>query len=234
IVSLKANQVSDTSGNFANGVSSSFVINIPVAAGNGPDPSFNSGQSVGTNFVTESILTLSDGSVIAVGRTGDLSAGTSRGVIERLNADGSLDQNFGNQGIVASESGVNEAYYAVVLQDASHFIVAGTSAGDFVLARYDATGKLDSSFGTGGRVITDFGTTSDVARGIAIAPGGMIAVGGDSGGNFAFARYDANGHLDSNFAQNGRQLFAVGNGSSNGMGAIAVQGDGKILAVGSE
>lgn len=234
IVALKANQVSDTSGNFANGVSGSFTINIPAQAGNGPDPSFNSGQSVGTNFVTEAILTQPDGKVLAVGRVGDLSAGTSQGVIERFNADGSLDQSFGSHGMVISQSGVNEAYFAGVMQDASHFIVAGTSGGDFVLARYDTSGRLDASFGSSGRVIADFGTNADIARGIAIAPGGMIVVGGDSGGNFAFARLDPNGHFDPNFAQNGRQLFGLGDGSNNAMGTLVAQSDGKILAVGAE
>src|SRR5581483_2738188 len=141
-----------------------------------------------------------DGKIITVGRIGDLSTGSSRGVIERFNPDGTLDASFGNQGMVESKAGVNEAYYAVVMQDANHFIIAGSSAGDFVLARYDLSGNLDTSFGASGRAVTNFGSDSDAARGLAISPSGMILAGGDSGGNFAFARYDASGHLDPNYA----------------------------------
>lgn len=234
IVSLQANQVSDTAGNFANGLSGSFAVNIPPAANNGPaDMTFNSGQSVNTNFVTEAIATQSDGKIVAVGRQGDLSTGSSRGVIERFNPDGTIDNSFGDHGMILSKAGVNEAYYAVVMADANHFVVAGSSAGDFALLRYDLAGNLDTSFGTAGRVITNFGSTADAARGIAIAGSGLILVGGDSGGNFAFARYDSAGHLDQNFAQGGRQLFGVGSGTNNGLGGIVVQPTGEVIAVGS-
>jgi len=135
--------------------------------------------------------------------------------------------------MIVSAVGVNEAYYAVIMQDANHFLVAGSSAGDFVLLRFDLGGNLDSNFGVGGRVITNFGSGSDAARGIAISTAGLILVGGDSGGNFGFARYDASGHLDQNYAQGGRQLFGVGSGVNNGLGGIVVQPTGEVVAVGS-
>jgi uncharacterized delta-60 repeat protein len=233
-ISLQANQVSDTAGNLANGVSGSFAVNIPSAVNNGPnDLTFNSGQSVNTNFVTEAIVTQSDGKILAVGRQGDLSTGSSRGVIERFNPDGTIDNSFGNHGMIVSLAGVNEAYYAITMQGANHFLVAGTTAGDFVLLRYDLEGNLDSSFGASGRTVTNFGSDADTARGIAISAAGQIVMGGDSGGNFAFARYDAAGHLDQNYAQGGRQLFGVGTGTNNGLGGIVVQSTGEVVAVGS-
>jgi uncharacterized delta-60 repeat protein len=235
VVSVKANQVADTSGNFAGGASGSFSVNVPVGqTGNGSDQSFNNGQGVGTNFVTEAVLSQPDGKVLAVGREGDLSAGSSRGVIERLNADGTPDTSFGSNGMIVGTAGVNEAYYAVLMQDAGHVLVAGTSGGDFVLARYNASGKLDSAFANGGRILTDFGTSSDTARGLALTAGGMIVAGGDSSGNLAFARFDASGNLDPNFAQNGRQLYGLGDGTNNGVGAIAVDGEGRVVAAGAE
>jgi uncharacterized delta-60 repeat protein len=234
-VALEPNQVDDTSGNFANGLSGSFTVNIPTPPNPGPmDNTFNGGQAVSTSFVTEALTTQSDGKVIAVGREGDISTGSSRAVIERFNPDGSVDSTFGNNGMIVAAAGANEAYYGVVMQDASHFLVAGTTGGDFLIARYTIQGTLDQSFGSAGRTIIDFGTNTDAARSIAIAPDGMIVVAGDSGGNFAFARLNSNGQLDSNFAQNGRQLFGVGDGSSNGLGAVVVRPDGSIIAVGSE
>lgn len=234
-ISLNANQVTDTNGNAAGGASSSFTVNIPAPPPPPPappDPTFAGGQTVSTAFTIEAILPESDGSVIAVGHEPGTAAGQMRGVIEHFNADGSVDTTFGSGGAVLSRSGTNEAYYAVVLQDAGHFVVAGSANGDFVVARYDLRGRVDSSFGTNGRVVTDFGAADDTARGLSIAPGGMIIAGGDSGGNFAFARYDSTGRLDANFAQGGRQLFGLGTGG-NALGDIALQGDGRIVAVGS-
>ena len=40
-----------------------------------------------------------------------------------------------------------------------------SSAGDFVLLRYDLSGNLDSGFGISGRAVTNFGSGSDAARG---------------------------------------------------------------------
>ena len=235
VVSLKANQVADTNGNFAGGASGSFAVNVPTAAaGDGSDQSFNNGQGVATNFVTEAVASEPDGKVIAVGRTGDLTTGTSLGVIERLNANGSIDKSFGTNGIILSTAGVNEAYYAVLMQDATHFLIAGTSAGDFVLTRYTTAGKLDSTFGTGGRTLTDFGASTDVARGLTLTAGSMIVVAGDSGPNLAFARYTAGGDLDTNFAQSGRQLYGLGSTTNNGVGAVGVDSAGRIVAAGAE
>ena len=231
-IALKANQVSDVTGNFSNGALGSFAVNIPTPIDTGPsDGGFNNGQPVSAPFVTEAMVTQPDGKILAVGREGDLTAKTSRGVIERFNADGTVDGSFGTHGMIASQVGANEAYYAVIVQDASHFLVAGTSNGDFVLTRYDLTGALDTTFGTSGRTIVDFGAT-DAARSIALTSGNII-VGGDSGNNFAFARFDASGHLDSTFAQNGRQLFALGANSSNGLSVIAIQTGGAVVATGS-
>jgi len=234
-IALKANQVTDTKGNPAGGASSSFTVNIPAPPPPPPAPpdqTFANGETVSAQFVIEAIAPESDGSVIVAGHEPGTSAGQSRGVIEHFNADGTLDKTFGTSGAIISRSGTDEAYYALVLQDAGHFLVAGTSKGDFVIARYSTSGRLDSSFGSAGRVITDFGGADDTARGLAIAAGGEIIAGGDSGGNFAFARYDSAGRLDTNFAQGGRQLFGLGTGG-NAMGDIALQSDGRILAVGS-
>ena len=66
---------------------------------------------------------------------------------------------------------------------------------DFALARYNPDGSLDDSFGTGGRVLTDFGSSADdEARAVALQSDGKIVVAGVasvSGGNdFATARYN--------------------------------------------
>ena len=233
-VALKAGQVADINGNLAGGASGSFTINIPSPVVTGPpDQTFAGGQTVPTSFATEAVATQPDGKILAVGHEGNLATGNSQGVIERFNTDGSLDTSFGFRGSVVTSASANEAFYAVTIQDSNHLIVAGTKGGDFLLARYSLNGRIDASFGAGGVTTTDFGTPSDTARGVAIAPGGTIVAAGESGGNFAFARYLSNGHLDTSFAQNGRQLFGLGAGK-NGLGALAVQSDGKVVAAGAQ
>jgi uncharacterized delta-60 repeat protein len=65
---------------------------------------------------------------------------------------------------------------------------------DFVLARYNADGTPDHSFGGGdGIVTTDLGTQSDDARALAIEADGTIVVAGTAGDDVALARYSATG-----------------------------------------
>ena len=76
-------------------------------------------------------------------------------------------------------------------------IVAGTSgsnAGDFALARYNSDGTLDSSFGTNGKVTSDFFGDEDVASAMILLPDGRVVVAGyaetsNSKRVFALARY---------------------------------------------
>src|SRR5262245_1472397 len=63
-----------------------------------------------------------------------------------------------------------------------------------------APGDLDTSFGTGGKVVTPIGTGSDGGHAVAIDGSGRIVVAGWSSNgtddDFAVARYTASGSLD--------------------------------------
>ena len=80
---------------------------------------------------------------------------------------------------------------------------------DFGLARYNADGSIDTSFNGGAPVHTGVAGEALKVQALAIQPDGrMIAAGvyqvsGDSHFNFAVARYNANGSLDSTFGTNG-------------------------------
>lgn len=130
--------------------------------------------------------------------------------------------------------------YAVAIQKNGRIVVSGVSyapSGDFAVARYLANGTLDSTFGTGGKVVSDLGTASDdEARAEAIQKDGKILVGGYShaSGNFDFAvaRYTTLGVLDSRFGSGGRVLDDLGSASDDEGYAMALQKDGKIVAAG--
>ena len=69
-----------------------------------------------------------------------------------------------------------------------------------------AVGDLDSTFGSGGKVITDLGR-SDGIGGLAIQSDGKIVAAGSSStfteSNFIVCRYNNNGSLDATFGTNG-------------------------------
>ena len=231
-VNLKPGEVVDTSNNAAAPLSPApaFTINIPPPAPT--DSDFAGGAGVQSQFVSEAVTNSPDGKILVVGHEGDSASGQSQAVLEKLNSDGSLDTSFGTNGQVIDAAGVNSANYAVTIQDGAHILTAGTLNGDFVVSRYDLGGHLDGTFGQGGRATADFNTASDTAFSIAIAPNGAIVLVGASGGNFALARFDASGHPDSSFAQSGRQLYNSG-ASTDVLGSVIVEGDGKIIAAGA-
>jgi len=153
-------------------------------------------------------------------------------------ADGDLDTSFGGgDGIVTTliaGTDDNESY-SVVIQGDGKIVVAGyswigsISRSDFALVRYDTDGTLDTSFGTGGQVTTNFGSSSEI-RSITLQSDGKIVAAGVSDDNFAIARYNSNGTLDNTFSGDGKLTTDIG--SFDGIYSIAIQSDGKIVAVG--
>jgi uncharacterized delta-60 repeat protein len=157
----------------------------------------------------------------------------------RYNSDGSLDATFDLDGRVISYYGEeNDSIYALLVQPDGKLVVAGevgTANGqDFALARYNADGSLDSSFGTGGWVVTNFFGDDDHARALVRQADGKLLVAGyvytGTEYDIALARYTANGILDTTFDGDGRVVTDV---SGDDVGhALALQGDGQILVAG--
>src|SRR6266536_6168109 len=146
---------------------------------------------------------------------------------------GALDPSFGTGGQVTTDFGGFDSAQAVAVQSDGKILAAGSSGGgDFALARYNADGTLDSTFGSGGKLTTDFGGF-DVALGVALqADGKIVAVGGGgSGSDFALARYNADGSLDASFGSGG--MVTTDFGGFEAATAVAIQGDGKIVVTGS-
>ena len=99
--------------------------------------------------------------------------------------DGDLDKSFGVGGKVITDfSGGEDEATAVAIQNDGKIVAVGSTIKplvaanrDFALARYNADGSLDKSFGTGGKVATDFGN-SDIALAVAIQQDGKIISAG--------------------------------------------------------
>lgn len=171
-----------------------------------------------------------DGKIIAAGSSG------SKIAVARYNGKGKLDPGFGTEGSATATVGTGLRGRALALQRDGRIVVAGTATGrtgtDFALVRFTRRGDLDPAFGKGGSTITDFGTRSDTAHGVALQPDGKIVVAGTAGTHIAAARYAANGRPDSGFGNAGRVATGVGDAAEGR--ALALQRDGKIVVAGFE
>ena len=96
-----------------------------------------------------------------------------------------------------------------------------------------ADGDLDLSFGSGGRVMTDFSGLNDYARGVAMDANGRIVVAGHSGSDYyapdvSLARYNPDGSLDATFGTDGRVMSP----DVVAVDGIAIDRDDSIVLVG--
>ena len=165
----------------------------------------------------------------------------------RFERDGTIDTSFGDAGKVMTSIGSGaDAANAVALQADGKILVAGSidespKGKSFALARYNADGSLDTGFGTAGKVITSFGSDSDEAFAMVVQPDGKVVLGGHTlsatfGLDFALARYNTDGSLDTSFGSNGQVVWTVGN-VRDSIYALALQtigGQLKIVAAGGE
>ena len=212
------------------------------------DPTFGDD---GTGMVTTDIAGVADfayaialqpdGAIVLAGRVSNDGGGGFFG-LARYTPDGRLDGTFGSNGTTIGDFGHGGIAEAVVVQPDGKLLVAGNAIGDFALARFDADGSQDLTFGTGGLVTTDFGPlvgntpAPDYAHDLAVDTDGSIVVVGTTefggGSDFAIARYDSDGDLDPGFGTDGLLTVDFAAGFDSGHD-IAIQPDGKIVAVGT-
>jgi len=215
-----------------------------LGAVGGLDPGFGSGGTVvtpvgGSDDVVTAVALQPDGKIVAAGymRTG---AENSDFALVRYDPGGTLDTGFGSGGKVTTSLGAGiDVAFAVAVQPDGKIVAAGYSHNgsnfDFALARYNRNGSLDRSFDGDGKVTTPIRAGDDIAHALALQPDGKIVVAGDSfsGSNddFALARYNSDGSLDTGFHGTGKVTTAIGAGNDSAS-AVAVQSDGKIVVAG--
>lgn len=214
------------------------------------DPSFGSGGKVRLDFflleLIQGLALLPDGKILAVGTATDAAgSGLPSILLLRLNANGSLDTTFGTAGrkLVALPGGAQALVFNLVRLADGKFLVCGSSSPDFVdrdpmVARFNANGTLDTTFGAAGFVVIP--VTGDAqAQDLAVQADGKLVLGGyvqQSNGlspffDFALWRLQSNGVLDPSFGAGGRAQTDF-TGKYDFVFNVAVQSDGKILAAG--
>src|SRR5437667_2173 len=208
------------------------------------DATFGTGGKVTTDFAGNDdaafgAVLQSDGKIVAAG-----GAKTSRSedfALARYNPNGTLDGTFGTGGKVTTDfNGDDDEAHALVLQPDGKLVAAGAAklsrSQDFALARYSANGSLDATFGTGGKVTTDFAGNDDAAFALVLQPDGKLGAAGRGEGSrsqdFALARYNANGRLDATFGTGGKVTTDFA-GDDDEAHALVLQPDGKLVAAGA-
>jgi len=206
------------------------------------DSSFGDNGKIFTDFEDGdehdgSIIFQKDRKVVIAGSSGGHN-GSNKFVIARYKSNASPDSSFGTNGKIITR-GLVQCFLsdAAIQKDGKIVVVGGsaiTSSFDNTLIRYNTNGTLDPSFGNGGKTFTHVNdNTNALPASISILPNGKFVVGGLLGINGTFQlglfKYNANGTLDSTFNGNG---IVISDLSDRGIGAIALQPDGKIIQAG--
>jgi uncharacterized delta-60 repeat protein len=175
----------------------------------------------------------------------------------RFTSGGLPDGTFaGTGGVVTSFHGQVDDYFEDGFQDlaidSSNRIVAVGSAGHFppdapgvtqvALARYDASGNLDSTFGNGGTVVVAPGPAYAVGAAAAIQADGRTVVAGyshnhdpsglDIDKDVGVWGFDADGGIDATFGIVGSMADPIIASGRAGCFGMALRGDGKIVCGG--
>lgn len=214
------------------------------------DSSFGTGGQVLIDVVSPSarassiglgVAIQTDGKIMAVGSAirPDGSPGWS---ICRLLANGALDATFSGDGkINLSWTGPGSAAAsAVAVTSTGRILVAGTVIGpadeDFGIYAFTPTGDYDDGFSSNGFAIYDFAGGNDQVLALALHPGGRVIIAGSAvvGGHkqFAMMQFNASGTMLASLGNNGRLTTDVSPADGSFIKGLAIQPDGKIVAVG--
>lgn len=204
--------------------------------------------NVGTRLADTaySVVIQPDGKIIVAGSASNffgatnVTFGQNDFALIRLTPAGSLDTDFGTDGKTTTHFGDGgDIGYDVAIQLDGKILIGGSSTNgknnDFAIVRYNSNGSLDMTFGSDGKVRTDFHGEDDSSYGMFLMPNGKIMLAGyttkNTQSDFAVAQYLSDGSLDSSFNGNGKMTIDIERGDDIAFG-IKAQADGKIIVGG--
>lgn len=217
------------------GGSTSGITGSRLEAGGAVDATTfeRAGDSNG-NIIRSGALT-PDGKIVVAGYSATPGSAGWNAVVARFNANGTLDKTLAGTGsIEIGDTNRDELPATVLVQPDNKIILAGeTRAGEtrMTVTRLDETGTLDATFGQGGTATPGF-IGDDYGAGAALQPDGKILIAGTSAseGDFAIARFDANGNLDQAFGIDGKATVPFDEAAA--ASAAGLQPDGRLVIAG--
>lgn len=199
----------------------------------------------GPNDILYDIAVDSEQKIVAVGSSRfDAGGGSFRDdfAAMRLYSGGQLDTSFSGDGKVVTQMVGHAQPRSVAIQfyNTQDKIVVGGfarngSQDDFALLRYNNDGTVDTTFGTNGKTYTNFVSNEEQIMELLVQSDNKIVGVGfmrfGANQNFALARYNTNGSLDTSFGSCGRITTDLKSNTDIAYGAT-IQPDGKVIAVG--
>jgi uncharacterized delta-60 repeat protein len=177
------------------------------------------------NAMGASVAVQSDGKVLTLAILFEFSGRLVLSSLQRYNINGTLDVSFGNGGSAQGIPGLAITANDFVIDKNGKIVIAGyrtvsifDRSTDLSVARYNSDGTPDITFGSGGAVVQDFGSTTDRFLNAAVQDDGKIIAVGAAG----MFRYNNNGTPDNSFGTAG----IVTSGITRD---VVLQPDGKIL-----
>ena len=186
------------------------------------------------NCVANAMTIQPDNKVVIVGYS-KTSSTEEDFAIARVNIDGTLDTDFSNDGKLIVSLETYDRAQAVTIQNDGKILVGGDANGKIGLVRITEFGNLDSTFGTGGKVLTDLPSGSEELVSIKTLSNGKIVGGGtrfNSQYNLLLIRYNTDGTLDTTFGNSGNTTIDLDNTSEDLAKNLEIQNDGKIIVGG--
>ncbi len=186
------------------------------------------------HYIAHSVALQSDGKVVVAGTEGGVPS------LRRFNSDGGVDNTFNGTGVELIDFGTNGYPSAMAVQSDDKIIVGGYTYngtdGDFKVLRLNINGGLDNTFDVDAVQTINFAGGDDLLTSISLqSDGKIIAAGYTSNGtntDFALTRLNINGSLDNTFSADGKQTTNFGSSSKDYINSIAIQTDGKLVALG--
>lgn len=176
-----------------------------------------------------------DGKIVVVFHS-DFGGSVSQQKILRYNADGSLDETFGTNGLITHPLAM--FVNSFVLQPDGKMITLGyktiSGLGEFmIISRINVDGSLDVTFADEGKIMeaVDFPSRL-ITNQILLMPDGKILSGGSNYNSVVVTKYDIDGNPDPLFGEAGRVQVPVADIEVFEFSNLVVQPDGKILVIG--
>ncbi|MCK9451770.1 MAG: T9SS type A sorting domain-containing protein [Bacteroidales bacterium] len=190
--------------------------------------------AIGNNFgMAYDMAVQADGKIILAGQA---RFGSYKYAMVRYNTDGSLDQSFGENGIVTTSIDISDFGKSVAIQADGKIVLSGhvqdATSYHAVVVRYNADGSIDTSFGTNGLSHLNMDNNETVV----LQDDGKIVVAGFKNDNFGLARLNTDGSIDTSYGDAGYVMTVMTDPDGSNITSyafdLAVQEDGKIIAAG--